>query len=270
MPSGCAACSSPAAGRWAWCNARASAGKLSRMGRVICAGRFKSRSAAQARNTFKASRRPSSVPGGVVARGQRFQVGVAPQGQRVGRAAVEVVRLAARCLRVAPCCGGRAIQRRQCLWVRPWLRCVLRLRWCFGGAFLMCDSVTPSGSPQVVGCQWRKGWRAGFATPRQVPVLPRHPRLKTRQVGFVVVRADLSTFNQTDVGDGLRRVQVKQHFINERLPKRPCRMARYSRSTSRSRWTRTCVRLHPQALRNSRRLKVSVALGLAFLTSSRM
>ena len=91
-PAGCAACSSPAAGRWPWCNARASAGKLSRMGRVIWPACFKSRSAAQARNTLRASRRPSSVPGRVVARGQRFQVGVAPQRQRVGRAAVEVVR----------------------------------------------------------------------------------------------------------------------------------------------------------------------------------
>ena len=75
-------------------------------------------------------------------------------------------------------------------------------------------SVTPPGFPQSVDCQRRKGWRAGFATPRQVAVLPRHPRLKTRQVGFVAVGQNLHV-NEADVGNGLRRVQIKQQLINE-------------------------------------------------------
>ena len=56
---------------------------------------------------------------GVVACAERFKIGVAPQRQRVGGAAVEVVRLAGRCRRVAPACAGRAFRRRQSLWVRP-------------------------------------------------------------------------------------------------------------------------------------------------------
>ena len=83
-----------------------------------------------------------------------------------------------------------------------------------GGGFLMRVSVTPPGSPQSVDCQRLKGWRACFATPRQVAILPRHPLLKTRQVGFVAMRQNLHV-NQADMGEGLRRVQVKEQLINE-------------------------------------------------------
>ena len=84
----------------------------------------------------------------------------------------------------------------------------------FFGALQMCKPVRPSGVQQMPVSIGQNRWRVCFVTPRQVAVLPRHPPAKTRQVGFVVV-AQLGDFNQTDMGDSLRRVQVKQDFINE-------------------------------------------------------
>ena len=57
-------------------------------------------------------------------------------------------------------------------------------------------------------------WRAGFATPRQVAVLGRHPTRKTRQVRFVVV-LELRHVNEADMSDGFRRVQIEQQLVNE-------------------------------------------------------
>ena len=53
-----------------------------------------------------------------------------------------------------------------------------------------------------------------------MPVLPRHPRLQTRQVGFVVV-FQLLDVDQPDVRDGFWSVEVKEHFVNKLAAQAP-------------------------------------------------
>ena len=51
-----------------------------------------------------------------------------------------------------------------------------------GSHLQMCVSVRPSGVQQDRVSIGGNGWRGCFVIPRQVAVLPRHPRPKTRQV----------------------------------------------------------------------------------------
>ena len=54
-----------------------------------------------------------------------------------------------------------------------------------------------------------------FVTPRQVAVLPRHPAAKPVRFRRSGGRPQGLDLNQADVGDSLRRVEVKQDFIDE-------------------------------------------------------
>ena len=146
------------------------------MGRVIWPACFKSRSAAQAEEHFKGVAPAFQRAWRVVARGQRFQIAVAPQGQRVGRAALKAVglgRVASALLFAAagePFDGGDAFGCGHGYVTMRWFGPVPDAR--FRHPVRLCGkSLAGSGA---------SGWRAGLATPRQVrrfapPPPPQNP-----------------------------------------------------------------------------------------------